>query len=59
MSALMTDTISGAITPSVTNAVCNAGSKLLKMAELEQKYGRKPEAAQQPTLPLARERDVA
>jgi len=39
MSALMTDIVSGSVTPSVGNAACNAGGKLLKVVELEQKYG--------------------
>jgi hypothetical protein len=38
MSALMTDVISGKLSPEVTNAACNAGGKLLKMVELEYKY---------------------
>ena len=41
MSALMTDLISGDITPQIANAVCNAGGKLLKVVELEQRYGRR------------------
>ena len=44
MSALMTDTIKGTLSPEVTNAVCNAGGKLLKMVELEYKYASKPNA---------------
>lgn len=39
MSALMSDLIEGRITPGVGNAVCNAGGKLLKVVELQAKYG--------------------
>lgn len=39
MSALMTDLIEGAIAPGVGNATCNAGGKLLKVVELQCKYG--------------------
>jgi hypothetical protein len=38
--ALIGDTLSGAITPNVANASCNAAGKLLKMIELRSKYGR-------------------
>jgi len=40
MSTLMVDILSGEVTPGQGNAVCNAGGKLLKNIELEQKYGR-------------------
>jgi hypothetical protein len=39
MSAMMSDVISGAITPAVGNAACNAGGKLLKVVEMAHKYG--------------------
>lgn len=39
MSSLMTDLLTGEVTPQVGNAVVNAGGKLLKTVELEQKYG--------------------
>ena len=42
MSSLMSDVISGAVTPEVTNAVCNACGKLVKMVELELKFGNDP-----------------
>jgi hypothetical protein len=41
MSATMSDLIEGKITPAVGNAVCNAGGKLLKVVEMQQKYGTK------------------
>lgn len=39
MSAVMSDLVSGAITPQVANAACNAGGKLLKVMEMRMKYG--------------------
>ena len=39
MSATITDLITGAITPQVGNAVCNAGGKLLKIVEMQHRYG--------------------
>lgn len=39
MSALMSDLIEGRITPMVGNATCNAAGKLLKVVELQHKYG--------------------
>jgi hypothetical protein len=39
MSMLMSDLIDGRITPSVGNAVCNAGGKLLKVVEMQQRWG--------------------
>ena len=41
MSALMSDVISGAVTPDIANAACNAGGKLLKVVEMQFKYGTK------------------
>lgn len=37
--ALIGDTLSGAINPNVCNAACNSAGKLLKMFELRHKYG--------------------
>ena len=42
MSSLMSDVISGSVTPEVTNAACNACGKLIKMVELEYKFGTEP-----------------
>lgn len=39
MSALMSDLIEGRVTPSIGNATCNAGGKLLKIVEMQYKYG--------------------
>lgn len=39
MSALMSDLITGRIPPNVGNATCNAGGKLLRIVEMQFKYG--------------------
>lgn len=39
MSALMSDILSGRVTPATGNATCNAGGKLLKVVEMQYKYG--------------------
>lgn len=39
MSALMSDLLSAKVTPGIANAVCNAGGKLLKVVEMQFKYG--------------------
>jgi hypothetical protein len=39
MSALMCDVIEGRVPPDIANAACNAGGKLLKVVEMQYKYG--------------------
>lgn len=39
MSSLISDIIAGRVTPVVANAACNASGKLLKVVELQCKYG--------------------
>jgi len=39
MSALMSDLIDGSISPNVANATVNAGGKLLKVVEMQYRYG--------------------
>jgi hypothetical protein len=39
MSNLMSDLLAQRVSPRVGTAVCNAGGKLLKVAELQFKYG--------------------
>jgi len=39
MSALMADLIEGRVPPSIGNAACNAAGKLLKVVELQMRYG--------------------
>ncbi len=44
MSALVQDVVEGKVSPAVVNAACNAGGKLLKVVEMQYKYGgTKPE----------------
>lgn len=52
MSALMSDLISGAVAPGIGNAACNAGGKLLKVVELQMKFGT-PNASGSKVLNLA------
>lgn len=42
MSALMSDVVHGRVNPNISNAVCNAGGKLLKVIEMEYKYSGRP-----------------
>ena len=39
MSMLMSDVVEGSISPGIANATCNAGGKLLKVVEMQIKYG--------------------
>ena len=41
MSALMSDLLAGRIGPSIGNATVQAGGKLLKVVEMQHKYGKK------------------
>jgi hypothetical protein len=41
MSALMSDIIAQRVTPQIANATVNAGGKLLKVVEMQYKYGGK------------------
>lgn len=50
MSALMSDIISERISPDVANATCNAGGKLLKVVEMQYKYGGKSDESRVLTL---------
>jgi hypothetical protein len=52
MSALMSDVIEGTITPIVANATVNAGGKLLKVVEMQYRYGA-PKDQRPMTLTLA------
>ena len=53
MSALMSDLIEGKITPGVGNAPVNAGGKLLKMVELQMKYGQNGSGSGEKNILLA------
>jgi hypothetical protein len=52
MSALMGDVIEGSISPNVANAACNAGRQLLRITEMQYRWGR-PGNESRPTLTLA------
>ena len=53
MSALMSDLIEGKITPGVGNATVNAGGKLLRMVELQMKYGQNGSGSGEKNILLA------
>lgn len=52
MSAMMTDLIAGRITPNIANATCNAAGKLLKVVEMQHKYGKSSSVAPENVLKL-------
>lgn len=52
MSSLMSDLVEGRVSPNVGNATCNAGGKLLKVIDMEYKYGTK-QGESKKTLTLA------
>ena len=39
MSALMSDLIEGRVAPNIGNAACNAAGKMLRVVELQMRYG--------------------
>lgn len=53
MSALIGDLISGRVTPQVGNAACNVGGKLLKVVEMQMKYGTTVGGSSEKVLQLA------
>jgi len=53
MSALMSDLIEGRLSPNIGNATCNAGGKLLKVVEMQFKYGTEGPGSGQKVLKLA------
>lgn len=57
MSALMSDLVSGKVTANIGNATCNAAGKMIKMVELEYKYGTNP-ARRAGLLQIAYESDI-
>jgi hypothetical protein len=59
MSALMSDLISGTVAPNVGNATCNAGGKLLRIVELQYKYGTTNPDGKSKTLTLAVSSEVS
>jgi len=55
MSAMMSDIIEGHIAPETGNAACNAGGKLLKVVEMQYKYGSRGRGVAPRELPLTAE----
>lgn len=53
MSSLISDIIARRVTPEVGNAACNAGGKLLKVVEMQYKYGSPSEENNGAVLVLA------
>ena len=56
MSGLISDVLEGRVTPGVCNAAVNAGGKLLKVVEMQERYGKVSEADHK-ELTLYRSRD--
>lgn len=52
MAALLADTIAGRIEPQRANASCNVAGKLIRMVELQHKYGRQVEGSRERLLEL-------
>jgi hypothetical protein len=51
MSALISDIIEEKISPKVSNAMCNAAGKLLKVVDMQMRYGNKePDASKELVL---------
>ena len=42
--AMISDVVSGQMTPQQANAACNGGDKIIKMLDLERKYGTRPDS---------------
>lgn len=49
----MSDLIEGNVAPNVGNATCNAGGKLLKVVEMQYKYGTVKQGKKHKTLVLS------
>jgi hypothetical protein len=52
MSALMSDVLDGSVSPIVANSAVNAGGKLLKVVEMQYKYGAPRHTQERPVLRL-------
>lgn len=52
MAALLADTIAGRIEPQRANASCNVAGKLIRMVELQHKYGRQVDGSTDRLLTL-------
>ncbi len=56
MGALMADVIHGRVSPQTAKAACNAGGKLLKVVEMQLKYGRTSDNGESRQLQLTSEK---
>lgn len=54
MSALMCDIVEEVIDPRAANAACTAGAKLLKVVEMQYKYGRNASGGEPKALVLTK-----
>jgi len=52
MAALLADTIAGRIEPQRANASCNVAGKLIRMVELQHRYGKRVEGTEDRILAL-------
>lgn len=52
MTALMADTVMGRVQPQTANATCNVAGKIIRMVELQHKYGRQVEGSTERLLAL-------
>ena len=52
MTALMADTVMGRVQPQTANATCNVAGKIIRMVELQHKYGRQVEGSTERMLAL-------
>lgn len=52
MTALMADTVTGRVQPQTANATCNVAGKIIRMVEMQHKYGRQVEGSNERLLAL-------
>lgn len=52
MTALMADTVTGRVQPQTANATCNVAGKIIRMVEMQHKYGRAVEGSNERLLAL-------
>lgn len=52
MTALLADTVTGRVQPQTANATCNVAGKIIRMVEMQHKYGRQVEGSTERLLAL-------
>lgn len=52
MAALLADTVAGRIEPNRANAACNVAGKLIRMVEMQHKYGKQVDGTNERLLTL-------